>query len=238
MPRCGEAIRFGFFCYQPYAAIRERRSYSAEALRRSILLFLDLSAKNLMPRSASAEATQRRRCGEAFHFMDFSATNLMPRSASAEATQRRRCGEAFCFSTFSATNLMPRCCEAFRFWLFLLRTLCRAAAKHFILWIFLLPTLCRAAAKHFILWILLLPTLCRDAAKHFAFGFFCYQPYAAIRERRSYLVEALRRSISFLHFSAKNLMPRCCEAFRFWLFLLRTLCRAAAKHPTFFGFIC
>jgi hypothetical protein len=83
----------------------------------------------------------------------------------------------------------------------------------------------------------MLPTLCRAAAKHFVFGLFCYQPYAA-----------LRRSISSLHFSSTNLMPRCGEAFRFWIFLLRTSCRdpraqkllsggAAAKHFVF-GFFC
>jgi hypothetical protein len=63
----------------------------------------------------------------------------------------------------------------------------------------------------------------------FLLAFFFYQPYAATR-----------RSISFLHLSAKNLMPLrgegitfclllstnlmplCGEAFHFWTFLLRT----------------
>src|SRR6188768_30645 len=89
-----------FFCYQPYAALRRRLililpptgGKGGEVSPRCGYLgniFLDSSAKNLMPR-----------CGEAFRFYIFSATNLMP-----------LCGEAFRFCTSSATNLMPRCGE-------------------------------------------------------------------------------------------------------------------------------
>jgi hypothetical protein len=85
----------------------------------------------------------------------------------------------------------------------------------------------------------------RDAATwRISFVSSFYQPYAA-----------MRRSISFLHLSAKNLMPLCgegitfClllstnfmplrgEAFHFCTYLLRTLCRYAAKH-FIFALIC
>jgi hypothetical protein len=77
---------------------------------------------------------------------------------------------------------MPRCGEAFRFWPFLLPTLCRAAAKHFVFAFFCYQPY--AALRRSIS----------------SLAFFCYQPYAA-----------LRRSISFLHFSAKNLMLLCSD---------------------------
>jgi hypothetical protein len=42
------------------------------------------------------------------------------------------CGEGITFCLLLSTNLMPLCGEAFHFWTFLLRTLCRYAAKQII----------------------------------------------------------------------------------------------------------
>jgi hypothetical protein len=50
------------------------------------------------------------------------------------------------------------------------------------------------------------------------------------------VIRASAVCISFLHSSAKNLMPLRGEAFLFCTFLLRTLCRYAAKHFTFNSF--
>jgi hypothetical protein len=74
--------------------------------------------------------------------------------------------------------------------------------------------------------ISLLPTYCRDAAKHFSLAFIFYQPHAAtrrsIRMAFSWYLAAMRRSIFLWSLLAKNLMPRCGEAFFIGLFLLRT----------------
>jgi ribosomal protein S27AE len=93
-----------------------------------------------------------------------------------------------------------------------------ALRRSIFLWPHLATNLMPRCGEGFFFGLVLLPTLCRDAARDFSLASSCYQPYAA-----------MRREIFHWLFHAKNLVPRCGEGFFFGFFLLRTLCRDAAK---------